>query len=333
MNELQFGNVKAAPGQRATGVLTVGQFDQLGFSRGSIDLPLILLNGKQSGPMLLLLAGTHAGEYEGIESVVRVTRMIDPSELSGSIVAIPVLNIYGFAAKVPYVCPLDNLNLGSTYPGYSAGTVSQRITYAVWHQIAKTADYLIDMHGGDFTELQADYAICFQVGDPELDRKSEQMARYYGMDYIRKNPLPKTKPETGNPGLMAMEHLRIPAIVSEIGDRGHLNPKRLEKDIAGLLNVLRFIEMLPGTPTPPPDGQHTVLDRLSVIASVHGIVRTELSIYDKVSRGQVVAEVVNFYGDTIETLHSPCDGVVFQIFYQSATNPGNVVMKIGVLGQ
>ncbi len=86
-------------------------------------------------------------------------------------------------------------------------------------------------------ELQADYAIWFQVGDKELDRKSEEMSRYYGMDYIRKNPLPKMKPETGNPGTMAMEHLRIPAIVSEIGDSGHLNPQRLERDIAGLLNI------------------------------------------------------------------------------------------------
>jgi predicted deacylase len=331
MSEVCFGNVKAAPGQRVIGVLNVGQLDQIGFARGTIDLPLIVINGAQPGPTVFLVAGTHSGEYEGIESVVRISGEIRPEELSGVLVALPVLNIFGFAAKVPYLCPLDKLNMAGLWPGYSGGTISQRMVYAVWHNIVVKSDYVIDMHGGDFPELQADYAICFQTGDAELDRKSEQMARHFCLPYIRQNPLQEESP-TGGLLLQAMEKLRIPGIVSEVGDSGHLDEARLAKDMFGLKNVLKFIGMLPGEPAPPPEGQLKVIDRHSIMSSTHGIRRTGLKIGDEVRKGQQVAEIVDYYGETREKLYSPCDGVVFQIFYQSATNPGNVVMKIGQVG-
>jgi hypothetical protein len=332
MPEVRFGNIVAAPGQRGRGVLHVGQLDQIGFARGTIDLPLIVVNGAKPGPTVFVVAGTHSGEYEGMESVVRISDQIRPEEISGVLVAVPVLNIFGFAAKVPYICPLDKLNMAGLWPGVPGGTVSQQIVYTVWNKIVVKADFVIDMHGGDFPELQADYAICFQTGDAALDKKSEEMARHFCLPYIRQNPLQEKGPVGGLPQ-QAMEKLQIPGIVSEVGDSGHLDEGRLAKDMFGLTNVLKLLGMLPGAPTPPPENQLKVIDRHTILSSSHGISRISLKIGDPVAKGQQVAEVVDFYGQSREKLCSPCDGVVFQIFYQSATNPGNVLMKIGEVGR
>ena len=329
MSEARFGNVRAAPGARATGILSVGEFDQLSFARGAIDIPLIVVNGAKSGPTMLVLAGCHSGEYVGMEATIAVTRRLDPGQLAGVLVAIPVLNVHGFAAKVPYVNPFDNLNINRLWPGDSGGTVGQRITYAVWHEVIARVDYIIDMHGGDFPEDQADYAICIEAGDAVADRMSEAMARHYGLPYIRKSPPSEGTTPTGSTARMAMKLLKKPSIVSEVGDAGRVDPERLRQDIFGVENVMRLLKMLPGDPVPPPPNQRAMVDRKSVIATRHGLCRPRVKLYDPVEAGQTVAEVVDFYGEVHEALVAPIKGIVAQLFYQGATNPGNIVMKIG----
>jgi predicted deacylase len=258
-----------------------------------------------------------------------VTRRIDPAQVVGTLVAIPVLNIHGFAAKVPYVNPLDNLNINRLWPGDSGGTVGQRITYAVWHDVVSRVDYVIDMHGGDFPEDQADYAICIEAGDAASDQMSEAMGRHYGLQYVRKSPPSEGTAPTGSTARMAMKLLKKPAIVSEVGDAGRVDPERLQHDIFGVENVMRLLKMLPGVPVPPPQNQRMMVDRKSVFATMHGICRSRVKLYEAVKAGQPVADVVDFYGEVREMLVAPIGGIVAQLFYQGATNPGNIVMKIG----
>ena len=92
---------------------------------------------------------------------------------------------------------------------------------------------------------------------------------------------------------------------------------------------MRLLKMLPGDPVPPPPNQRAMVDRKSVIATRHGLCRPRVKLYDPVEAGQTVAEVVDFYGEVHEALVAPIKGIVAQLFYQGATNPGNIVMKIG----
>jgi len=328
MSELRFGNVRAAPGERSVGSLTVGELDQLSFARGQIELPLIIANGRREGPVMLLLGGQHSGEYVGMEAIIALTERPDLEVLAGAVVGIPVMNPYGFAAKVPYVCPLDGLNMNRLWPGSTGGTVGQRITYGVWNQIMVHVDYLIDMHGGDFPEHQADYAIAMAVGEEAIDATSDAMARHSGLPYIRRSPVGEGDAPTGTAAKMFMKLLGRPAIVSELGDAGILDADRMEKAIAGVESVLRLLRMLPGDPTPPPADQLAMTSRTALLSPVHGLCRMRVSLYDRVERGQVVANVYDYVGRHLASLSSPVDGVVVQTFFQSATNQGDIVMKI-----
>jgi predicted deacylase len=86
--------------------------------------------------------------------------------------------------------------------------------------------------------------------------------------------------------------------------------------------------MLSGNPIAPPSSQRVMLDRRSVLASAHGLCHVHFGTGDKVAQGEEVAEILDFYGDVRERLYSPIDGIVAQVFFQGATNPGNIVMKI-----
>jgi len=325
------GSATAEPGERSSGWLVVGELDQIGFARGQIRLPVLIANGRQDGPMLALIAGQHPGEYVGMNTAIDIVTTVDTEKLAGSIVAMPVLNPAGVRAKKPYICPYDGLNMNRQWPGSYGGTVSMRTVHAVWNALVMKADYFIDLHGGDFPEYQADYAICFESGDEALDATSRDMARHFGAPYIRKSALSEGGQETGPSARMAIQVRRIPAIVTEVGDAGALDESRLRRNVEGILNIISLLDMLPGNPAPVPQAQREMINRTPVLANRTGLSRIRVSIGESVKKGQALAEIRSVFGRTVEVIESPVDGDVVQLFYQGWINEGEIVAKIASL--
>jgi len=322
------GTATAAPGERASGWLVIGELDQLGFARGQIRLPVIVASGERRGPVLALIAGQHPGEYVGMNAAIRIANSVHLCDLCGSIIAVPVLNPHGVRKKIPYVCPFDGLNMNRQWPGTHGGTVSMRTAHGVWQAVVEQADYLVDLHGGDFPEYQADYAICFQTGDPTLDSASRQMARHFGARYIRSSSTSEGGHDTGPAARMAMQIRGIPAIVTEIGDAGALDDKRLDANVTGLLNVMKAVGMLPGEPDSPPDDQLEMVSRTPVLAEAGGLSQLQASIGESVSEGALIAEIRDPLGRLRERVCSPIDGDIVQLFYQGWINEGDIVAKV-----
>ncbi len=325
------GSAAAQAGERAAGWLVVGELDQLGFARGQIRVPVLLANGGNEGPILALIAGQHPGEYVGMNAAIDIVRSVDLDALEGCIVAMPILNPAGVRKKEPYVCPFDGLNMNRQWPGSYGGTVSMRTVHGVWNALVMQADYLVDLHGGDFPEYQADYAICFETGNDEADRLSEQMARHFGAPYIRRSSLVEGGHETGPAARMAMQLRGIPAIVTEVGDAGALSEERRQRNVSGLINVLKLLNMLPGAPEPVPSDQREMVGRTAVLAETSGLSTLHVTIGESVSQGQALGEIRDAHGDPVERVQSPVDGDVVQLFYQGWINQGEIVAKVASL--
>jgi predicted deacylase len=328
---LVVGTAYVEPGCRGTGWLTVGELDQLGFGRGQLRLPVLLANGAKAGPMLAMIAGQHPGEYVGMNAAISIMQAVDLAQLAGSIVCLPILNPYGVRQKIPYVCPFDGLNMNRQWPGTYGGSISMRTTHAVWQSVISRADYLIDLHGGDFPEYQADYAICFETGNASIDEVSRQMARHFGANYIRTSPLSEGGQETGAAARMAMQVLGIPSIVTEVGDAGSLDSDRLRANVDGLFNILKYLKLLPSEPSVPPRAQREMINRLAVLARTDGLSRLTVGIGETVNRGTVLAQIHDECGQLAEELVSPIDGDVVQLFYQGWINKGEIVAKVAAL--
>src|SRR5258708_116467 len=138
------GTATAQPGQRVMGLIQVPAA-----SDAAASIPVVVIHGARPGPVLALISGAHGTEYASIVAVARFTHAIDARTLSGTVIAIPLLNVASFSQIVPHLNPVDGKSLNRLYPGKADGTQSERISWAVVKQVVERCDYLIDFHGRD----------------------------------------------------------------------------------------------------------------------------------------------------------------------------------------
>src|SRR5438045_8615313 len=106
------GSATARPGQRATGFLQVPAGTD-----AAASIPVIVINGAKPGPTLALVAGSHGTEYASILALQKLAQSADASEISGTLMVVPLVNVISFAEKVPHLNPVDGRNMNRFYPG------------------------------------------------------------------------------------------------------------------------------------------------------------------------------------------------------------------------
>jgi predicted deacylase len=295
--------VEARRGEKKTGYLVVGETPVQ-----TVRIPLAIVNGAKPGPTLCVSGGVHGCEYTSVEAVIRTIRDTDPAALSGRLLAVPVLNMTGFETRgpqggisTPFQCPIDSLNLNRVFPGNPDGTMSYQIAAAFMSKIVSRADYYIDCHGGDLNEELIPLVVVVP-GDKEQNRIAKEiLAASFDCDFIIEDPLP-------GGSHAAATALGKPAVVVEAGGYGRLMLDAVQLIASGIVNVMRRLKMLEGSPTP------TRKQRVRKLWSVHvkrGGICYSIPVGTKVKKGDHVAELRNIFGELIETVQSPIDGTVF----------------------
>src|SRR6516162_1756145 len=110
------GTATAAPGQKSTGYLEV----PAGIDAAT-NIPVIVINGGRRGPVLALVSGAHGTEYTSIIAIEKIVSLLDPSQITGTVILVPLVNIQSFEQKVPHVNPIDNKSMNRFYPGKADG--------------------------------------------------------------------------------------------------------------------------------------------------------------------------------------------------------------------
>src|SRR5207302_3508314 len=120
---------------------------------------------------------------------------LDPSQISGTVILLPLVNIASFQQKVPHVNPIDNKSMNRFYPGKEDGTQTERASFLITHEVVDKSDYLIDFHGGDLDENLRPYAYWSLTGGAKQDATSRAMVEAFGLDTI---VLVKDRPKDPN---------------------------------------------------------------------------------------------------------------------------------------
>src|SRR6202790_2147907 len=173
------GTASAALGQKATGYLEV----PAGVDAGT-NIPVVVVNGAKSGTVLALVTGAHGTEYVSIIAVEKLIGELDPAQVSGTVILLPLVNVTSFEQKVPHVNPIDNKSMNRFYPGKVDGTQTDRVLFMITKEVVDRCDYLIDYHGGDLDESLRPYAYWGPTGKEAQDRISKQMVLAFGLDHI-----------------------------------------------------------------------------------------------------------------------------------------------------
>ena len=162
------GTATAAPGQKSTGYLKV----PAGVDAAT-NIPVVVVNGEKRGPVLALVSGAHGTEYTSIIAIEKLINLLDPSQIAGTVILVPLVNIQSFEQKVPHVNPIDNKSMNRFYPGKADGTQTERASFVVTKEVVDRCDYLIDYHGGDLDESLRPYAYWAPTGKETQDRISK----------------------------------------------------------------------------------------------------------------------------------------------------------------
>jgi uncharacterized protein len=319
------GTAVAAPGQKTTGYLEVPAG-----SDAATSIPVIVVSGAKPGPVLALVSGAHGTEYASIIALEKLIPVLDPAQLSGTVVLLPLVNIPSFEQKVPHVNPVDNKSMNRFYPGKADGTQTERVSYLITKQVVDRCDYLIDYHGGDLDESLRPYSYWAPTGKAEQDRISKEMVLAFGLDHIiiwRERP--SDPANTRYLDNTASVHGK-PSIVVEAGHAGTVETDDVALLVNGTLSTMRALKMLPGE-AHPIENPVWIQSLADVTSPDDGIFYPLVKRGTYVEAGMKLGYVTDFFGKTIFEARAPAAGVILHIDAVPSLKKGDGIANIGVV--
>jgi predicted deacylase len=319
------GNATASRGQKATGVIAV----PAGIDAAT-NIPVAVVHGSKPGPVLALVSGAHGTEYTSIIALERLIGLLNPSEISGTVIILPLVNIRSFEQKVPHVNPVDGKSMNRMYPGKVDGTQTERASFLITKQVVEQCDHLIDLHGGDLDESLRPYSYWTKTGSEKQDRISREMVLAFGLDHII---ISADRPKDPNESRYLENTATTrgkPSITVEAGYAGTVEPEDLAVLVDGCLSVMRYLKMLPGSPTPI---EHPVwVERIATITSEQtGIFYPLVRRGTYVEQGMKIGYVTDYVGKTIFEARATAAGIVLYICAIPSMTKGATIANVGVV--
>jgi predicted deacylase len=322
-DDFVLGSTRVKAGTVMSGYLAVPAKDGAG-----TEIPFTVIHGAKKGPVLALVAGLHAYEYPPILALYRLKDAIDPATLRGTVLMVHIANLPSFKKRTIYYGPDDWKNLNRVFPGDREGTMSQRIAAVLNEEVVKRADVLLDMHCGDGNEALIPYSYWMISGDTTLDARTRDLALAFGLPYLiideTRTKDAKDSKYLGNTAILQGK----PAVTTESGYLGRTDEESIARNIKGIGNVLRHLEMVPGRPEPAADP--VWIDKYEVVYSKHdGLFapRVEMGYY--VGQGQVVGTVTDYLGRWKEDVKAPFSGILLYVIGTPPCNAGEPLFEVG----
>jgi predicted deacylase len=220
-----------APGEKKKFKL----FPSLSFESAYIDIPVFAARGAAPGPALCVTAAIHGDEINSVEVARRVFDAVSAQELGGTLVVLPVVNRHGFLMRQRYMA--DRQDLNRFFPGKPAGNIASVVAYHVFTKIIQRCDALIDLHTAAFYRRNLP-----QIRVDLNNQRALEMARNFGAGIILGKP--------GYRGTLRWEATQagIPTILYEGGEPNRFQLAEIKLGVAGVLNVMAYLEMLAHPP-------------------------------------------------------------------------------------
>jgi predicted deacylase len=273
----------------------------------TIRLPLLVVHGKEEGKVVLVIGGVHGDEHEGPQAIREVYEVIDPATLTGKFVGIPIANPPAHRVN-RRESPIDNLNLARIFPGRKNGTISERIAYHITTMILMS-DFLIDLHSSG-TGMDSPTLCGYSAIKGEAGRIAKEAAKIFGAPVVWEHP-PEVPP--GRTLSVAAEK-GIPALYTETSGGGWLSKEGILCYKNGVLNVMKYLGMLPGLIVEPKIEYYLFgggdLEKDSVSAPASGFLFSLVEVLDKVKEGDILGRILDPLGEAIQEVTSPSDGYV-----------------------
>ncbi|HLD99293.1 MAG TPA: succinylglutamate desuccinylase/aspartoacylase family protein [Bdellovibrionota bacterium] len=284
----------------------------------SIQIPVTVIRGRAPGPTAFVLAAIHGDEINGADIVRRLMFDIDHEKLSGTLIAIPVVNIPGFLAQSRYLPYHRDLN--RFFPGKRRGNNAERIAARLFNEIILKSDFGIDLH----TAADGRVNLPHIRGDMTHPRV-RHLARAFGATVLVN--------QAGMPGSLRREATEagIPTILFEAGETRRFSNRISTAGLRGVLNVLSEFGMWPAHEQERPPFQVIVKASEWIRAEKGGILDLNVRPGDLIYKGDVIGAILNPFGKTVTQLRAPTTGIVIGVTTAPLTVPGTGIIHVARL--
>ena len=312
MGAFRIGEIIVEPGAKAGGFMPS---EGLGMPDGTgnfWNIPVVIVNGAEEGPVFEVDGCMHGDEKEGAYTVLELYRRLDPAELRGTFVGVPVLNVPGFLTfNGVRGSPTDQMyvDMNRQFPGQpDSMSHTRRAIHTFWNEIVVKCDYTVNLHGCMKAQIPR---VVYNEDAPETLRMAEAIACSPDWIVASRSEHTRLREDTIN---RACTERGIPNVFIESGsrDRSHQAVMAdVEIIVEGIINCMTEVGMIEGEVKVPKERRHTSY-YTHVRGKSAGIIYPEpcLRINSLVKKGDLLCRIVDFTGEEVDRVHAPHDGIV-----------------------
>lgn len=281
-----------------------------------IQIPVIVSHAKKKGPVLLLLAGIHGDEINGVETIRRVVRKGWHKPSQGTIICIPVYNIFGFlnsSREFP-----DGRDLNRMFPGTKNGSLASQFAHIFMKEIAPLTDVILDFHTGasqrnNFPQTRCDFK----------NTTSRELCDIFAAPFtINASSLPKSiRSEVSKRG---KEY-----VIFEGGKANRIDNFVVETAMQGVQRIMTHLGVRYFEVEPPEYEKCTIEKSKWIRASSSGMLNVKIENGQYVDKGTILAKIADPYGKFERSVKAPFDGMIFNVNEIPLVNKGDALFNIG----
>lgn len=315
MTPITVGGITVAPGTEQRIELPIARLP----TQTMLSLPVHVINGHSDGPHLWLSAAIHGDELNGVEIIRQVLERVKPNKLQGALLAVPIVNIFGFIEQSRYLP--DRRDLNRSFPGSARGSLAGRIAHLFMKEIVSHCSHGIDLHTASNHRVNLPQ-IRANLDDPETYR----CAQAFGAPAIihantRDGSLRQAAAKQG-----------ISVLLYESGEALRFDQEAIKVGVDGVLQVMSVLKMLDSDSTntqgtTPQESRDTKWVR----ASQSGILHLQIELGQTVNKRQKIGYIADALGDTNKRVQSPCDGIVIGFTKNPLVNQGDGIVHVAML--
>ncbi|OGS71568.1 MAG: succinylglutamate desuccinylase [Flavobacteria bacterium RIFCSPLOWO2_12_FULL_35_11] len=289
-------------------------------THSKIEVPIIVSRGHTDGPCLLLIGGIHGDETNGVEIVRQIIASGQNKPQKGTVICIPLLNVFGFLNQKREFP--DGRDLNRVFPGSNKGSLASRFAYHLMSKVIPKVDYCIDYHTGgaqrfNYSQLRID----------ENDEEILNLAKIFGTPFIVYS---KSKEKTFR---KSMVDLGKKVLLFEGGKSLSLDKNVTKSGIQGAINIMHHLGMRdftskiskPNLEAPP------IIIRNSrwIRATNSGMYRSYISVGQKVEKGVKLGSISDPFGEFEKIFKNKQEGYILNSNHSPIVIQGDALLYIG----
>jgi predicted deacylase len=316
MEILEILDEKIAPGESKTIDFSIAKL----YTSTRVDIPIIIERALKPGPTVLLTAGIHGDEINGVEIVRQIIAKKINKPKCGTVICVPILNIFGFL-NADRAFP-DGRDLNRVFPGTKTGSLASRVAWYFTKKILPHADYCLDFHTGGASRFNAP-----QIRIRPNDETLLKLATVFNAPFtVYSSNLEKSYRST-------CQKMGIPSLLFEGGKSLDSNKHVVKEGVDGVMRFLNSLEMLRDTFKVPEIKSRTVIIEKSkwIRAQRSGLLHNKIDCNKYVVKGEFLATITDPFGTMRFKVLSPNDGYIINVNQAPIVHQGDAIFHISTV--